>query len=154
MPPIVTSIEIDRPPEGVYSYVTDPSTFAEWQRGVVSGCGDDDGATGVGATCTTRRRIGGAARVATSEVTRLDPPASWAIRPVDGPIRAIVGVTVEPLSGGSRSRVTIAVDFEGHGIGRLIVPLVVRRQARAEMPANCRRLKTRLEAARRATAGS
>lgn len=31
-------------------------------------------------------------------------------------------------------------------IGKLLVPLVVRRQARSEMPANCQRLRERLEA--------
>jgi hypothetical protein len=40
-----------------------------------------------------------------------------------------VNVTVDPLEQGARSRVTIAVDFEGHGIGKLLVPLVVRREA-------------------------
>lgn len=32
-----TSIDIDRPAEQVYAYVTDPSQFHEWQQGVVSG---------------------------------------------------------------------------------------------------------------------
>jgi hypothetical protein len=44
-----------------------------------------------------------------------------------------------------RSRLTIAVDFEGHGIGKLLVPLVVRPEARKEMPANLATLKRRLE---------
>jgi hypothetical protein len=55
-----------------------------------------------------------------------------------------VDVTVEPLTD-SRSRLTIAVDFEGHGIGKVLVPLVVRREARKEMPANLAALKQRLE---------
>jgi hypothetical protein len=80
-----------------------------------------------------------------SEITKIDPPTSWAVHGIDGPIRAIVNVTVEPLNGSARSRVTIELDFEGHGIGKVLVPLVVRRQARSEMPANCRRLKQRLE---------
>lgn len=37
------------------------------------------------------------------------------------------------------------LDFEGHGIGKLLVPLVVRRQARKEMPANLATLKQRIE---------
>jgi hypothetical protein len=41
--------------------------------------------------------------------------------------------------------VTIELDFEGHGIGKLLVPLVVRRQAQREMPRNMRSLKERLE---------
>jgi hypothetical protein len=58
-----------------------------------------------------------------------------------GPIRALVDVTVQALDD-ARSRVSIEVDFEGHGIGKLLVPLVVRRQAAKEMPANVARLKT------------
>jgi len=67
------------------------------------------------------------------------------VRGIDGPIRAIVEVDVEPLAH-ARSRLTIAVDFAGHGIGRLLVPLVVRREARREMPANLATLKARMEA--------
>jgi hypothetical protein len=63
---------------------------------------------------------------------------------VDGPIRATVDVTVDPLSD-TRAHLTIALDFEGQGIGRFLVPLLVRREARREMPLNVRTLKQRLE---------
>ena len=43
------------------------------------------------------------------------------------------------------SRVTMVLDFEGHGIGKLLVPLVVRRQAASEMPKNQQKLKQLLE---------
>lgn len=74
----------------------------------------------------------------TSEITHIDPPRTWGVRGIDGPIRATVNVTVDPLDDGRRARVTksIELDFEGHGIGKLLVPLVVRREARKEMPAN------------------
>lgn len=36
MAPIVSSIEIARPPEEVFAYVTDGSRLGEWQEGVVS----------------------------------------------------------------------------------------------------------------------
>jgi hypothetical protein len=52
---------------------------------------------------------------------------------------------VEPLTETS-SRLTIAVDFDGHGIGKLLVPLIVRRQAQKEMPANVEALKRHVEA--------
>jgi uncharacterized protein YndB with AHSA1/START domain len=143
--PIEVSIDIARPQDEVFAYVTDPSRFAEWQAGVVGGHMEDGEATRVGAKCMTTRRIGGAEREATSHVTTLDPPRAWGVRGIDGPIRAIVNVTVELLNGSPQSRVTIALEFDGHGIGKLLVPLVVRRQARNEMPANIQRLKERLE---------
>jgi uncharacterized protein YndB with AHSA1/START domain len=147
MPPIVTSAEICRPAAEVFAYATDPARFSEWQQGVVEGHMEvpAGGAPAVGAKCVTTRRIAGADRPSTAELVELDPPRSWAVRGIDGPIRAAVDVQVEPV-GGSRSRLTISVDFTGHGIGKLLVPLMVRREARKEMPANMAALKQRLEA--------
>jgi uncharacterized membrane protein len=140
-----TGIDIDRPAEQVYDYVTDPSQFHEWQQGVVSGGIKEPGPPVVGSHCQMVRRIGGADRPSTSVLTTLDPPTSWAVRGIDGPIRAQVDVTVQPIDE-ARSRVAIGVDFEGHGIGKVLVPLLVRRQAAKEMPDNLARLKERLEA--------
>lgn len=144
MAPIVNSVEVAQPSAVAFAYVTDPARFREWQSGLVSGRMDRDPVT-VGARCTTTRRIGGRAREITSEITLFDPPNNWADHGTDGPIRGIVEVNVEALDNDTRSRVTISLDFEGHGIGKLLIPLMVRRQARNEMPANMRRLQERLE---------
>jgi carbon monoxide dehydrogenase subunit G len=148
MAPIVTSAEIGRPAAEVFAYATDPARFKEWQKGVVDGHMDSpDGASApvVGATCVTTRRIGGASRPSTSVLTHIDPPKAWGVRGTDGPIRAEVEVLVEPLAA-DRSRLTISVDFAGHGIGKILVPLMVRREARKEMPENMAALKQRVEA--------
>ena len=149
MAPVVTSAEIDRPAAEVFAYATDPARFSEWQKGVVDGHmdGPADGTQtpAVGAKCVTTRRIGGAGRPSTSELTHIDPPRAWGVRGTDGPIRALVDVLVEPLAG-SRSRLTISVDFTGRGIGKILVPLMVRREARKEMPANMTALKHKMEA--------
>jgi carbon monoxide dehydrogenase subunit G len=144
MTAIIETIQVDGPPEDVFSYVTDPSHFGEWQQRVVGGHMEGDG-TAVGAKCITRRKIGLAERAVTSEVTVIDPPRAWGVHGIDGPIRATADVTVEPLDQQTRSQVTIGVDFEGHGIGKLLVPLLVRREAQKEMPENLKRLKERLE---------
>lgn len=98
MPPIIASVEVDRSVEEVFAYVTDPSGFSEWQKGVVGGRMDS-----VGARCLTTRRIGFADRPVTSELVRFDPPHRWGVRGVDGPNRAIVDVTVEPRSTPART---------------------------------------------------
>ena len=148
MAPLASIIEIARPQAEVFAYVTDPATFADWQAGMVGGAMERGKPVAVGSKCTTTRRMGGAEREATSELTKLDPPTSWAVRGIDGPIRAIVNVIVEPMTAGAQSRVTIELDFKGRGIGKLLVPLFVRRQGTQRMPANCRRLKQRLESSR------
>jgi uncharacterized protein YndB with AHSA1/START domain len=144
MAPITSIIEVARPASEAFAYVTDPSTMPEWQQGCLSGRMDGS-PTHVGSKCTTVRKIGGRDREVTTKITEFDPPHRWADRGIDGPIRAIVAATVEPLAGSARSRVTIELDFTGHGIGKLLVPLIVRRQAAREMPGNMERLKHRLE---------
>ena len=149
MPPIVTSAEIDRPAAEVFAYATDPARFSQWQKGVVDGHMDgpasDTQTPAVGTKCVTMRRIAGASRPSTSELVHIDPPTAWSVRGTDGPIRAAVDVLVEPLTA-SRSRLTISVDFTGKGIGKILVPLMVRREARKEMPANMAALKQKMEA--------
>lgn len=142
---LTTSVDIARPAEDVFAYVTDPGRFGEWQANVKSGHLDGDGPPVPGARCSTTRRIGFVERAVTSEITHIDPPRSWGVRGVDGPIRATVDVTVDPIDDGRASRVTINIEFQGHGIGKLLVPLTVTPQARKEMPANLARLKHRVE---------
>jgi uncharacterized protein YndB with AHSA1/START domain len=153
-PPITVTTVVARPAVEVFAYATDPTRFPQWQQGVTDGHleGGGDGPPRVGTRCLTTRRIGGADRPVTSMVTHIDPPRTWGVRGIDGPIRATVDVTVEPVTQTS-ARVTISVDFEGHGMGRLLVPLVVRRQARREMPVNLAALKERVETSGRADAG-
>src|SRR5580700_1852120 len=143
MPPIVTSAEIDRPAADVFAYATDPARFSEWQKGVVDGHMDGP-ADKAGARCMMTRRIGGANRTSTSELVRVDPPRAWRVEGLDGPVRAAVDVLVEPVTE-TRSRLTITVDFTGHGVGKLLVPLMVRPEARKEMPENMAALKRRME---------
>jgi uncharacterized protein YndB with AHSA1/START domain len=145
MEPMVQSIEISRRPEDVFAYVTDPSHLPEWQESVVSASGGTPPA--VGSKMVVTRRIGRMEKAATSEMTELNPPRIWAVRGIDGAIRGNVRGTVEPLDDGARSRVTITLGFEAHGIGKLLLPLalVARRQAQSEMPRNMQRLTERLE---------
>jgi uncharacterized protein YndB with AHSA1/START domain len=145
MAPIVSSIDVSRPPQEVFAYVTDPSRMAEWQESLISARAEGGGPPAVGSKAIMTRRVGRSERTMTMQLTNFSPPRSWAARGIDGPIRAIVNGTVEPLDGEAGSRVTLELEFEGHGLGKLLVPLVVRRQAQGELPRNLRSLKERLE---------
>ncbi len=144
MAPIVSEVDVARPPDEVFRYATDPSRFGEWQSGVISAHIEGDGAPAVGSLCIMTRRVGGSDRTSTSEITELSPPRRWAVRGIDGPIRANVSVTVDPRQAGEAAHVAIEVDVEGYGMGKLIVPVVVR-EARKEVPQSCQNLKARLE---------
>jgi uncharacterized protein YndB with AHSA1/START domain len=145
MAPIVENIEIARPAEDVFRYVTDPDHLREWQSSVVDVKREDEGPVHAGSKVIVTRKMGPREQPMTMEVAQLTPPRSWAIRGVDGPVRGNVDGTVEPVGEGDRSRVTLKLDFEGHGIGKVLVPLVVRRMAQKETPQNLQTLKQRLE---------
>jgi uncharacterized protein YndB with AHSA1/START domain len=143
--PIVHTVEIGRSPEDVYSYISDVSHHPDWQDSLVRSQLEGEGPLRVGSRVVQTRRIGRGERTMTLEVTEQTPPSRWAFRGIDGPVRAIGKGSIEPIDGGARSRVTVELDFEGHWIGKLLVPLVVRRQAKKEMPRNQQQLKERLE---------
>ena len=145
MAPIVSTIEIDRAPEEVFAYVTDPARLAEWQESVVSTRVEGAGPPSVGMKVSVTRRIGPLERAMTAELAELTPPSRWAVRGVDGPVRGNVQGTIAPLDEGTRSRVTLELELVGYGIGKLLVSLVARTQARKELPTNLRNLKERLE---------
>jgi uncharacterized protein YndB with AHSA1/START domain len=138
MAPMVSTIEIACTPEEVFAVATDPRRFADWQHDVVSVrmLGE--------AQFATTRRISGAERTMIQQITRNDPPHCWAARGIDGPIRTNAAITVEPVNGGTRSRVTFTLEFEGHGIGIPLLPLV-RQQAQKGAPNSYRNLKDLLE---------
>jgi uncharacterized protein YndB with AHSA1/START domain len=145
MAAIVESIEIARRPEDVFSYMTDFSRFREWQGSVVSVRREGNAPLAVGSKAVVTRRVGPRELPGTEEITELNPPRNWVVRAVGGPLIAIAKGTIEPLDGGERSRVTIALEFEGRGIGRLLVLLVARRQGRRALLRNGQRLKELLE---------
>jgi uncharacterized protein YndB with AHSA1/START domain len=144
MAPIVVSVEISRPPADVFAYVTDPSYLPLWQESVVR-VDSDDASTHVGTRVVVVRRVGRREMVSAAEVDEFQPPTHWGVRGVDGPVRGDVTGTIEPLDNGTRSRVTLALELKGHGIGRLLLPLFVQRQAQKEMPQNAQNLKELLE---------
>ncbi|HZD68076.1 MAG TPA: SRPBCC family protein [Actinomycetes bacterium] len=145
MAEIVESIDISRRPGDVFAYAADFSHFPEWQGGVVSVRREGDGPLAVGSRAIVTRQAGRRELARTEEIAELNPPRTWAVHGGGGPLIAIAKVTIEPLDAGQRSRVTMAIDFRAHGIGRLLLPLVVRRQARKQLPKNQQRLKQVLE---------
>ena len=100
----------------------------------MNGRADGTGTPAGGATCVTTRRVGGASRPNISGLVHIDPPRTWAC----GHRRPDPGGRRRP--GRARDRLLLPADhqrdFTGHGIGKILVPLMVRREARKEMPGN------------------
>ncbi|MCX3058890.1 SRPBCC family protein [Streptomyces beihaiensis] len=146
MSAIREDIVVDRTPEDVFTYMTDPSRLPEWQKSALSSQRvGEEGPYGVGSRIRVTRHVGQRDIPMTMEVTEFEPPRAFSLRGIDGPVRGHVHGEVAPLDDGRRSRVTLELDFEGHGVGKALVPLVVRPQARKELPDSERRLKEHLE---------
>jgi uncharacterized membrane protein len=144
MAPIVESIEINRRPEDVFAYIEDLGRHGEWQEQIMSVHVETEGPTRVGSRASDKRRMPGGTRDISYEITEHDPPRKASFRGVNGPVRPVGTVTVEPLEGGARSKMTLEFELKGQGLGVLLAPLA-RASARKEIPKSHRRLKEILE---------
>jgi uncharacterized membrane protein len=142
---IVESTEIARTPEEVFAFINQVERHVEWQEKLDSSKPETEGPPGVGSRIVQVRRVPGGPREFTLEITEHDPPRKIAWRGMNGPVRPVGTVTVEPSDDGSRSRLTLQLDLQGHGLfGKLIAPLA-RRDAAKQVPKDQTRLKGLLE---------
>jgi uncharacterized membrane protein len=145
MAPIVETVEIAKSPQEVFAYLDDLARHGEWQTQIESVELLTDGPTRVGTRAVDTRRVPGGRQKITYEITEHDPPRKASFRGLGGPIRPRGSVTVEPLDEGRRSRLTLELHLDGHGlVGKLLAPLA-RRDARKQVPKDQVRLKERLE---------
>jgi uncharacterized membrane protein len=143
--PITESIEINRRPEEVFAYLDDVKRHGEWQDQIVDVQPQGDQPMGVGKRVRETRRVPGGDRSTTYEITEHDPPRQSSFRVLDGPVRAVGTVTIVPLDDGSRSRVTITIDFQGHGLGGKVLLPLAKGQARKQIPKDQAKMKELLE---------
>lgn len=140
---ITSSIDINRPQTQVFDYLEQLDRHSEWQQALASVRVEGDGPVGVGTKAIEKRKVPGSEREMSYELTAHNPPTTSSWKGLDGPVRPNGTVTVEAIDEG-RSRVTVSLELEGHGIGKLLLPFV-RAQARKQIPADQARLKDILE---------
>lgn len=145
MAAITGSIEIEREVAEVFSYSSDPAHRDEWQAAVEDVTVETPGATGVGTTVSETRHVTGGPRPIRWSYTHFDPSKLWSFRGVAGPVRPVGSMTFSPRDPGG-TRVDMEIDFTGHGLGHLLVPLA-RRDARKQVPRDLVDLKRQLERA-------
>ena len=145
MAPIIESIDIARPPAEVFAYLDQLERHGEWQQAIVSSQMITDLPVRVGSRASDKRRMpGGMKATVTYEIVEHDPPRRTRFEGVNGPVRVVGAVSIEPIDSGAGSRLTLELDFRGRGIGKLMAPMA-RRQALKQVAADQRQLKERLE---------
>lgn len=104
------SVELDRPIESVFAFVSNPANLDRWVAGAsdtVHRSGD-----GVGARYAGTYRSGGRTAPMTYEVTRLEPPHEVRIAGA-GPFSFRIVMTLEPTATGTLLNYAVDADADG-----------------------------------------
>jgi uncharacterized membrane protein len=149
---IKNSIEINRPAAEVFAYLDQLDRHGEWQGSLLSVKVETEGPTRVGTRVVERRKVPGGARDIPYEITAHEPPRTASFRGTAGPVRPVGTVTVESV-GESNSRMTLELELEGHGLGKLFA-ILARREAAKEVPASHEKFKQLLESGAAAAASN
>jgi carbon monoxide dehydrogenase subunit G len=126
------TIEIARPPEDVFAFLTDASNLPEWQAGVKS-------ATVRGGRIEESRSLLGRELHTTLEIVEKEEPRVFTLRALDSPMPFSVRHELEPADRGTRLTVTAEGDVPGFAAGLLS------RRAEKQFRKDFERLKQILE---------
>ena len=140
MPQMQFSVDINRPPEAVFAYMTDTSKLPEWQGDVVEARWE--GQPGRGARLKQVRNFQGKQTDVEMEVTEYEPGRRFAMRTLSGHVGFDLQYTFEPRNGGTR--VNFSGQVEPSGAMKLAGPLLGRRVEK-QFKSNFETLKQRLE---------
>lgn len=137
------TIEIERPVEEVFAYLTDPSKLPEWDPRIVDVEQLTDGPMRVGTRFRETRTMLGRKVSQVVEVTEYDPPRLFTLRIEEGPIGLDARNVLEAVDGKTRLR------FEGsgklRGAARVAQPIAAALLKR-QMQAHYERVREQLEA--------
>ena len=136
-------VEIERPVEEVFAYVTDVGNLPEWQSATSDAAWITDDGPRAGARIRQTTTFLGRTMELELEVTSYEPGRRFDLRTVRGPLPFTVHHSFAPADGGTR------IHFVGEGrVGGVfrLASGVVAKQAERESRADFARLKALLEA--------
>jgi carbon monoxide dehydrogenase subunit G len=136
------SFFINRNPEDVYNYMTNPANNSQWQSGTEYAEWASDGPTGVGSTIKVVTKFLGRKIEAELEITDWDPPNQVGLKSVSGPIPFENVVTLEAQGDGTN--VTQIIQAEVGGFFKMAEGLVGK-QMQKTFETNSAALKLLLE---------
>ncbi len=134
------TLEIARPVDEVFGYLTDVARIPEWQASAEEAT--LEGELGAGARIREVRSFMGRRAASTMEITEYDPPKRFSLRSVEGPITYAVEHALEAVDGGTR--MTLTGRGETNRVPRLMLG-TVRRTIERQFVKDLETLKRRLE---------
>jgi uncharacterized protein YndB with AHSA1/START domain len=135
------TLEIDRPAEDVFDYLTAVEHLPEWQASALEVQAERE--VGVGTHIHEVRKFLGRRVESTLEVTAYERPRRFDLRTLSGPVAFQVRHTLEDVAG--RTRLTFRGEGETRGFFKLAEP-VVARTAERQFIGDLETLKDVLEA--------
>jgi uncharacterized membrane protein len=139
-------VEIDRPVQDVFAFVTDPARLHEWQTNTVSARQETPGPVGEGTLLREVHRAPfGRELEQLVEVARFEPNRRFELRIVEGPLPIDGAFSFTPANGHG-TRVDFEAQGEPKGALRLLEPLLAR-QIERQFRDHLTHLKTALETA-------
>ncbi|HEY6408713.1 MAG TPA: SRPBCC family protein [Ktedonobacteraceae bacterium] len=135
------SINISRPIEEVFAYVSNFRNAVEWQSGVVEMRQTPEGPVGIGTQITFVRTFLGRKLEGISEVVEYEPPTKHTLKSTSG-LPITVSRIFEPTTEGTK--VTFVLEMQPGGFFALAEPLIAR-MLRRDVVADIGNLKDLLE---------
>jgi uncharacterized protein YndB with AHSA1/START domain len=135
------SVEIQRPPEEVFAFVTDPAGYRRWQPSLVRIEPHTPGPLRLGSEATEVRRFLGRELETTWTCVEHRPCRRSAIECADGPVPFRGTFELEPSGAGTTFTWTVKTWGVGARLGGPLAGLATKR----ELAANAARLKALLE---------
>ena len=134
---------IDRPPQEVFDFMTDPATQSQWQSGTKSAKWVSEGPVGVGSVYQGVTALLGREMTLDAEITQWDPPNMWGLKANSGPMHIEGTMAFEPKDGGT----LVIQDFQGElgGLFNIAEGLAVK-QLEKQVASDGQTLKKILEA--------
>jgi uncharacterized protein YndB with AHSA1/START domain len=138
---VEASVVINRPPDEVFAYATDPANVPEWQSSALEA--GVDGQLQAGATGREVRKFLGRRMESTIRIEEYEPPRRFVVQVTSGPTPFRVEHSVEPADHGSR--ISVIMEGEPGGPFKLAPGRFVVRGIRRELEGNFATLKDILE---------
>jgi carbon monoxide dehydrogenase subunit G len=109
MATFTVSVFINRSPQDVFDFMTNPANFAQWQSGTKSAKWASEGPVGVGSKFNSVGEMMGRETKMDLEITQWDPPQVWGIKGASGPMKFEAISKFESKDGGTQ----VTQTFEG-----------------------------------------
>ena len=137
------SVDINRPIEEVFAYVTDPTNAPEFMSWILENTLEGSGAIGVGSRIRGVWKFLGRRQDFSGDVTQYDPPSKYAMRTVTGGNHGYAELQLESI--GQGTRVHNRYEAETAGLFKLADPIVAA-LAKRTLESDLHTLKVLLEA--------